>query len=141
MDLKIEDFVLDTSLQAKALQEQQGVVTYRIGDIAFVCLSEDGKFLHVRNLFVAKTVRRQGIGTRTFKIIERAAAKAGFVMIGLSIDATRIDPEGSLAFAESLGLKVSEECSGAGQVGLLKFLPLHIVPKLQEPSEPTGIGA
>lgn len=141
MKLEIEDFVLDTSLQAKAAQEQQGIITFRIGEVAFVCLSEVDKLLHVRNLFVAKTMRRQGIGTQIFKIIERAAAKAGFVMIGLSVDATRIDSEGPVAFAKSLGLKDDEASTCAGHIGLLKFLPIHAVPNLEESPEPAGVGA
>lgn len=129
MNLQIEDLLLDTGLQAQARYELEGLTTFTIPETAFVTLQLIERCVYIKTLFVTESKRRQGIGSRVFRIIEKESCRAGHLLIGLSIDTSHKDPSGALAFAHSLGLK--ESTSGPGHVGLSKAL-LHSVPKASE---------
>lgn len=137
MEIKIADFDLDTSLLAQSRQELQGWTTFTIGNLASVSVYETDRTLSIENFFVAKSERRQGIGTQIFKILERGARESGFTLLGLGIDCRNQDPAGALAFAKSLGFKVKD--SGSMYIGLTKPL-LSAVPA-SEPSQPVKANA
>lgn len=138
--MNIEDLDYDTSLQAQAAYELEGLTTFTIPGTAFVALQRIEKCVHIKTLFVTKSKRRQGIGSSIFRIIEKEACRAGHLLIGLSIDTSHIDPAGALAFAEKLGLRIKESGSGPGHIGLIKTL-LHSVPAPCEPLDTKQVHA